>query len=70
MILASSCRIPLYKAPRSFSGESGDLVESPQGDGLLPYASFGMASHAAGSHRRSLLAEAQANAAMGRIARR
>ena len=51
-------------------GRIRNLVESPQGDGLLQYASFGMASHAAGSHRRSLLAEAQANAAMGRISRR
>jgi GGDEF domain-containing protein len=42
------------------------LIESPDGHALWPYASFGMASQAAGSPRRALLVEAQAKAAMGR----
>jgi hypothetical protein len=42
------------------------VVEAPDGAALWPYASFGMASQAAGSPRRALLVEAQAKAAMGR----
>ena len=42
------------------------LVDSDEGLAVLPYASFGMASQAAGSPRRALLVEAQGKAAMGR----